>query len=124
MLKPYSPTEHQEQVVLFQWASIEAKRIPELELLHAIPNGGSRHPAEAKNLKAAGVKPGVPDLCLPVARGKHHGLYIELKSSKGKLSEYQEKWISRLNQQGYMAVCCFGFEDARSAIMSYLFSRS
>ena len=124
MLKTYAPTEHQEQVALFQWAGISERAYPELALLHAVPNGGSRHPAEAKNLKAAGVKPGVPDICLPVARGKHHGLYIELKSQKGRPSEFQEEWISRLNQQGYMAVCCHGFEEARSAIMSYLFSRS
>lgn len=124
MLKTYAPTEHQEQVALFQWAGISERAYPELALLHAVPNGGSRHPAEAKNLKAAGVKPGVPDICLPVPRGKYHGLYIELKSQKGRPSEFQEEWISRLNQQGYMAVCCHGFEEARSAIMSYLFSRS
>ena len=124
MLKPYAPTEHKEQVVLFQWASIEAKKIPELALLHAIPNGGSRHPAEAKNLKAAGVKPGVPDLCLPVARGKYHGLYIELKSSKGKLSEYQDQWLKSLSHQGFLAICCHGFDEAKSAILNYLFGKS
>lgn len=123
MLKTYAPTEHQEQVALFQWAGISERAYPELALLHAVPNGGSRHPAEAKNLKAAGVKPGVPDICLPVPRGKYHGLYIELKSAKGKLSEYQEKWISDLKGQGFRAVCCFGFEEARSIIMNYLFGR-
>ena len=37
-----------------------------------IPNGGSRHPAEAARLKAQGVKAGVPDLCIPVARGSQN----------------------------------------------------
>ena len=34
-----------------------------------IPGGGSRHPAEAARPRAQGVKAGVPDLCIPVARG-------------------------------------------------------
>mgnify|MGYP004433785991 CR=1 FL=1 len=33
----------------------------------------------AANLKRQGVKAGVPDLHLPVARGGYNGLYIELK---------------------------------------------
>ena len=38
------PTEAQEQTALFQWAKMQSGKYPELALLHAIPNGGSRHP--------------------------------------------------------------------------------
>lgn len=72
------PTEAQEQMTLFSWAAMQSGKYPELNLLYHVPNGGSRHKAEAGRLRAEGVKAGVPDLCLPVARGQYHGLYIEL----------------------------------------------
>lgn len=63
------PTEAQEQMTLFSWAAMQSGKYPELNLLYHVPNGGSRHKAEAGRLRAEGVKAGVPDLCLPVARG-------------------------------------------------------
>ena len=80
-MKPNCPTEEQEQRLLLAWAARTGR--PELRLLHAIPNGGKRLKSEAARLQAMGVKPGVPDLCLPVPRGKYHGLYIELKRLYG-----------------------------------------
>lgn len=52
---------------------------PELQLLYHVPNEGKRTWRTGARLKSEGLKPGVPDLCLPVARGKYHGLYVELK---------------------------------------------
>lgn len=63
------PTEAEEQATLFSWAAMKRGKYPELDLLFHIPNGGSRGKAEAARFKAEGVKPGVPDLFLPVARG-------------------------------------------------------
>lgn len=41
-----------------------------------------RDKATAVALKRQGVKAGVPDICLPVARNGYHGLHIELKAGK------------------------------------------
>lgn len=76
------PTESQEQQRLFQWARMESGRFPELELLYHIPNEGKRSRATGRRMVAEGLKKGVPDICLPVARGGSHGLYIELKRTK------------------------------------------
>lgn len=76
------PTESVEQQCLFRWAAFQSGKYPELKLLYHVPNGGSRKKSEAGRFKAEGVKAGVPDLCLPVARGGYHGLYIELKRLK------------------------------------------
>jgi len=54
---------------------------------YAVPNGGLRNPVVAAKLKAAGVLPGVPDLHFVLDDGK--SAYLELKSSKGRLSEEQ-----------------------------------
>lgn len=115
------PTEHEEQAALFKWAKLSAGAHPGLKLLFAIPNGGHRHKAVAGKLAAEGVKPGVPDACLPVARGEFHGLYIEMKRRDGgSLSETQKGWIADLNDQGYQAECCHGWDEAREVIEAYL----
>ncbi len=113
-------TEHQEQAALVTWARMTAPRLPELELLHAIPNGGWRHPATGKKLNAEGLKRGVPDLCLPVARHGYHGLYIEMKSQKGRVRKEQKWWLDELNDQGYLALACRGFDQAVDVITEYL----
>lgn len=115
------PTESAEQQALIRWAAFQQGAFPELSMLYHIPNGGSRGKAEAGRFKAEGVKPGVPDICLPVARQGFHGLYIELKRrEKGKTSEAQKDWIKRLSDQGYFAVVCRGWDDAAKAITQYL----
>ena len=58
-----------------------------------------------------GVKKGVPDLCLPVARGRYHGLYIELKTPTGR---------ERLNAEGCFAEICHGWESAAKVLAWYL----
>lgn len=114
-------SEAEEQILLMQWAAYAQGAHPELRLLHHIPNGGRRTKAEAGILLAMGVKAGVPDLCLPVARGGCHGLYIELKRAEaGRASAAQEEWIMELRRQGYAAEVCHGWEAARETILQYL----
>jgi hypothetical protein len=77
-------------------------------------------------LKAEGVKDGVPDIFFPVPRGGWHGLFIELKRPEsngkraGKATPEQLKWIAGLQKQGYGAVVCVGWEEARDTIIQYL----
>ena len=115
--------EAQEQQTLFAWAALSVGKYPELALLYHIPNGGSRNKIEAANLKRQGVKAGVPDICLPVARGGYHGLYIELKAGRNKATEKQREWLTALEREGYQAVVCYGWEEAKKAIEEYLFER-
>ena len=113
-------TEHHEQRKVFEWARLYESRYPELAIMFAVPNGGDRHPAVAAKLKAEGVRPGVPDIVLPVPRGGFHGLFIEMKSDKGRASHDQLKYISTLNRNGYYAMVCRGFDEAVEAIRCYL----
>lgn len=110
--------EHLHQVALFQWAEYDKR--PELRLLFAVPNGGHRHKAVAGKLKAEGVKAGVPDIVLPVARGGFNALFIELKAGKNKATPKQAEWIERLGEAGNMALVCHGWESAKRVIEGYL----
>jgi len=115
------PTEHQEQCAVIQWCALHEMRWPELWLIHAIPNGGDRHIAVAAKLKAEGVKPGVPDLFLPVPKGRYHGLYLEMKRKDGgRTTETQKRWHQGLFVQGYCFRVCKGADAAIKVIEAYL----
>jgi hypothetical protein len=109
----------------------QAALIKELELclpdvaalIYHVPNGGHRHKLVAIKLKGQGVKAGVPDLVLPMARGGYFGLYLEFKATApndAAVSASQHAWIRRLNDQGYLAVVCRGHFDAMEQIRAYL----
>src|ERR1700733_8739225 len=125
MAKPITPeqlaksgSEDGAQMALFCWCAQSG--ISELKWLFHIPNGGSRHIAEAGKLKAMGVKPGVPDIMLPIGRNGFKGLWIELKKPKvGVVSEKQHEWLDHLAAQGYATRVCFGWIEAKDALLEY-----
>lgn len=77
-------SETTEQIKLFNWARVYEDIIPELRLLYHVPNEGKRSQSGGQILKAAGLKAGVPDVCLPVARRGFNSLYVEMKFGKNK----------------------------------------
>lgn len=115
------PTESQEQIALFRWAAYESKAHPELQMLYHVPNERKCSPQQGARMKAEGRKSGVPDICLPVARGGYHGLYIELKRTKGgRVSDEQDVWLLALRANGYRAEVCRGWDAARQVIEEYI----
>ncbi|MBQ6344111.1 MAG: VRR-NUC domain-containing protein [Anaerolineaceae bacterium] len=115
------PTEHEEQVSLFKWADQMSGEYPALKLLFAIPNGSYKSISAARRFSAEGLRPGVPDICLPVASRQCHALYIEMKRIKGgRISPEQKAWINMLTRAGNLAVVCYGAASAKSVIMEYL----
>lgn len=113
-------TEYNEQATLFEWAKLASGRYPELRLLYHIPNGEKRHIAVAMKLKRMGVKAGVPDLHLPVARRKYNGLFMELKVNKNKLTDNQKFWKEALEKEGYFVYVAYGWEEAKNVLEWYL----
>ena len=108
--------EHKEQVALIQWFDLQIKD----HKIFAIPNGGDRNIVVAKKLKAEGVRAGVPDLFLPTAKGIFHGLFIEMKAGKNKVTEKQSEWIDYLNSRGFKAMACYSWLEAKQEIETYL----
>lgn len=86
-----------EQIKLFNWVAYARNTYPQLDLLYHVPN-----------------------LCLPVSRGKYHALYIELKVGNNKATEKQRKWIKRLREQGNLALVCYGWEEASAVLLKYI----
>jgi len=118
-------SEAAEQQKVIEWCRTTAYRLHGTTsagsgLIFHIPNGGWRTRTEAARLKALGVKAGVSDLFLPVAVAPHHGLWIELKAGNGQLQANQADWLAEMQQQGYMAVCAHGADEAIATIRDYL----
>jgi len=113
-------SERDEQVALFEWATFNTARLPELALLFHVPNGGKRDVVTASRLKAEGVKPGVPDVWLPVPRLGYHGLVIEMKCRGGRISDGQSNWITALRREGYYVEVCYDWLSAVNEIETYL----
>lgn len=117
------------------WCVQNLDKYPELKWLTHIPNGGWRDERTALNLKAEGVKSGVPDYLLAIKRGEFSGLWIELKRPEsvcknkkgktikrkaGKTSNEQDEWKTHLLSQGFGVFVAVGWEDARDCIIAYL----
>jgi hypothetical protein len=117
---PKKSPEHQQQTAVFNWAAHYA----ELRTMYAIPNGEMRSTLVAKRLKMEGVRAGIPDICLPVARGKYHALYIEMKAPGGRVATHQELMHELLSRADNLVVVCRSTPEAIETICRYMGMRS
>src|SRR6185503_16483297 len=90
------------------------------DLLYAIPNDGIRTPLQGAKFKRRGLRPGMPDICLPYPSNGFHALYIELKTKIGKPTKEQLDCIAKLTKAGNCAVIAYGWEHAWAIITDYL----
>ena len=119
-----------EQVELFRFLSKFESRYPDLEWVHSSGNGiftgydaGAKR--RAANTVRGGLRAGVWDIFVPcprpVAPGlSAHGMYIEMKTEKGKLSIDQERFGIRMKRAGYVCVVARSWHEAARAILEYL----
>lgn len=117
----YRNDESRMQVALVAWFSVVCKGygLPEFALKSS-PMSGVRDSKTGARLKREGARAGDPDLNLQVARGKYHGLYLELKTATGRVSPDQATFLAYLNSAGYLALICRSLDDAVKTIVSYL----
>ena len=110
--------EAQLQTACVRWFRLQ---YPEYaRLLFAVPNGGSRNPIEAHNLKQQGVTAGVSDLILLVPSHPCHFLCIEMKAGANKQTPAQKAFQSEVESVGGMYVVCYSFEQFAGAVSAYL----
>lgn len=89
-------------------------------ICHHVANERKCNDYEGSLLKRKGVKAGVLDYDLKMARKGYHGLLIELKIKPNKLSKFQEQYIKDVTKEGYLAVTCWSAEEAKKAVADYL----
>lgn len=118
--KPTTSSEHSEQSSLLTWAKYQRAKFPMLDLLYHVPNEGKRSTITGSKLKQVGLKRGIPDLVLPYPSGPYHALYIEMKSSSGRISKDQAEWHAKLREAGNKVEVCVGWSQAAKVITDYL----
>jgi hypothetical protein len=89
-------------------------------VLFSIPNGGKRSAITAKIMKAEGQMSGVADLFLMYPHHGYHGLWIELKTDKGRQNENQKIFQTKAEQFGYKYCIVKSFEEFITTITEYL----
>ena len=108
-----------EQAKVIAWARANESNYPYLWLLHCSLNGVKMTKAQAGRAIAQGMKKGVADLFLPVKMGIYGGLYIEMKSEKGRTSIEQSKFLKAVSDNGYAAFVCYSAVEAIDKIKAY-----
>jgi hypothetical protein len=114
------PSEAQIQSDFFRWVDMHSKRHPELLLCYSIPNGSHKSPASAGLHKRTGLKSGVPDVHLPIAKGLFVGWWCEFKSKHGSVAVNQKEWHRRLSAHGHRVCIARSWDAAANELIDYL----
>ena len=121
-------TEHEEQAAFVDW--LRWNKIPAFAIPNGAMLGGRNKYALLNKLKAEGLEPGVPDVFIArsgnypsiggMIHGAFHGLFIEMKSETGKVSEDQAKWYRILTVEGYAVSLARSADEAKRITRKYL----
>jgi hypothetical protein len=109
-----------QQHVIRWWRDHHHEFGVEQELLMAFPLQGKRTARNGSRMKAEGMRRGTPDMLLAVPRGDRLTLWIEMKTPKGTVNEFQKSMLKRLTAVGHATCVCRSVEEAKTAIRGYL----
>lgn len=79
-----------------------------------VPNGAVRHTLNKREFYKPSPIKGFPDLAGVFPNGKFFA--IEIKTDKGKLSEDQKNWITKLNMTGAIALVLRSKDEIREFV--------
>ena len=108
-----------EQAKVIAWARKNERNYPGLWMLHSSLNGLKRTKNAQGKAKQQGMLSGVPDLFLPILSGGFSGLYIEMKSEKGRVSIEQSRFLKAVSDNGYSAFVCYSADEAIAKIKAH-----
>lgn len=112
--------EEHEQTAVIDWLRLTYPAA----LFTIAPNGIKLHPSVANKLSLIGYRAGTPDIMIFEPKGQYHGLFVEMKISKGGVvSPSQAAFREALLARGYQSVICAGSAAAKIAISEYMAGR-
>lgn len=113
-----SHTESNEQIAAMDWLRAQHPKIAE----HTLHIGNERKATYYMGyiMKRMGVLKGASDLFMAYPVGVYHGLFVEVKSKRGKPTAEQKSFIDRMRAVGYRAEICYGAEQVINTMKSYL----
>lgn len=126
---PPAPKEWHEQRIVFEWAKLHENHEPRLKLLNGSMNGLQvANPGIIVRAKMCGLKPGYPDIDLPVKSNGHIGWYGELKRKHPGwdkcgwkcASPDQVWWRDALRAEGRRVDIAHGADECIRYLQNYL----
>jgi hypothetical protein len=111
-------SESNEQIAAMDWLRAQHPHIAE----HTFHIGNERKASYYAGyiMKRMGVLAGASDLFMAWPVDPWHGLFIEVKSKVGKISDLQTKFLQRMRIVGYRAVVCYGAEEVITTMKEYI----
>lgn len=91
--------------------------------LFSVPNGGTRNEREAVTLKREGATAGVSDLILAIPNKDNNGVFIEMKTPKGRVTDDQKEFLALMQSLGYRVEVVRTFDQFVSVINDQLKNR-
>ncbi len=115
-------TESKSQQAVIRWFAYAHKGlgVSDERLLMAFPLQGARTAQNGARLKAEGMRAGTPDMLLAVRRGNYAGIWIEMKTLAGRLTDSQDEMGVLLAKHGYCVAVCRSADEAIRTIEVYL----
>ncbi|AWU46076.1 VRR-NUC domain-containing protein [Blattabacterium punctulatus] len=83
-------------------------------------NEARRTPYERFLIKVMRLRPGLPDILVPIPKKGRTGMALELKIKPNKLTENQIHIIDIFNSYNWKVNVCYDFEEAKIYIDQYL----
>lgn len=84
-----------------------------------VANERSTSPRSGANLKAKGVKRGVPDILIFEPKGPYKGLAVELKVKPNKPTKFQNWWLDELKKRNWKTAVCYDIDEFLKVISEY-----
>lgn len=118
-------SEHLEQVKFIAWCRAYEFLHPCLKCIFAIPNAGKRNVTIGKRFKREGLLSGVSDIFVPYPvidndGNQYHGLWIEFKYGKNKLTKAQKEFQNVMYERGYVVSVAYSCDEAINILKKYL----
>lgn len=117
---PRKSEEFDNQSAYFQILALKEKQYPMLKFIFAMQSGAYLSIKTRMKEKKAGMKKGVPDVCIPIQSDGYGGAYIENKSAKGRLKPEQKEFIEHLEKNNYCVKVCYTLDEAILFTEEYL----
>ena len=119
-IKSPKQNEYLNQCAVFHWAKIAEKQYPHLKYLHSSINGVRLNMGQAIKAKRAGMKKGIPDICLPFRSLEYTQLFIEMKAGRNKMTAEQKDYMQFLVDGGAYYSIAYSALEAIDTIKKYV----
>lgn len=115
-------TEDNLQIACINWFKYQYPKI----LITSFPAGyvfagtQQQRARTGKRMNDMGYCKGIPDLFIAQPVNNYHGLFIELKTDKGKVSNEQKEMLIKLSELDYLVMICRSLDDFIKVVNKYI----